>query len=255
MCDVNKITYDNKKYVLKIPKRFSIHGNIIVTKLVKKLAPVPKIIAHDLSKKVIGKEYVLYEYIPGAPIMNPGRAELKQIIRAIKKINKAPMEGFGWLSPEGKGYWKTWDEFVFKILGEKLRKGIRKKKISSSFASRIQKKFWDNQELFMNVKPKLLKTDTSLGNYIFNDGKLVAVIDFDFTMSGDPLWQVGHFISMYPKLTKDFMDLYKLNKVQKKKVWFYAMLRMCNTLPDVKDPVWTKGIQQSLKRFWRNPTL
>jgi len=131
----------------------------------------------NLQGNIVGmyrnKPYVLFEYIPGQHIDQPGEHHKQQIIQTVAWLQNLTHE----YRPKGKKY--RWNYNV--ELCQKLA-SVEAQKINTENASK--KLLWlEKQLLILNLPESLPKgichCDFHFSNLLFQDDQLVGILDFD----------------------------------------------------------------------------
>ncbi|MBI4141206.1 phosphotransferase, partial [Candidatus Woesearchaeota archaeon] len=119
------------------------------------------------------------------------------------------------------------------------------------------------KEYFTGQKGKLLHGDIGFDNIIVNNKNIAAVIDFEWSMSGDPAWDFAGYVdeygknrAMYEKLLQEYFKCLKEQGVKIdeenfrfriKLYWVIKLLFIANTFKKDKNFNW--AIQRFVKEI------
>ncbi|MDH6368333.1 aminoglycoside phosphotransferase (APT) family kinase protein [Paenibacillus sp. PastF-3] len=160
--------------------------------------PVPRVYAYDNSKEMISSEFFFMEKIVGQPY-NEIKEELssqqrmsieEELGRYSRLINEIPGERFGLFSASTPVKGTSWRE-TFKHLIMNLLEDARRLKVEmpiplESVEAEIKSRLHVMDAV---VKPRLIHWDLWDGNVFVREGRIVALIDWERALWGDPLME------------------------------------------------------------------
>lgn len=123
---------------------------------------------------------------------------LANIGRTIAGIHEVPTEGFGWTSPEGRGMFSSWDEYLLKALSKKdsLLDIARRNSLDTAVIE-------DGLELISNSsniykgEARLVHRDLGPDHILVDEGMVSGVIDFENCIGGDPVYDLARWDLLY----------------------------------------------------------
>lgn len=219
---VIKTNKDKRKYILKI--FFSTEQNYkreikLLTKLKKNtniLVPqIYKMSSHEITK---GREYVIYEYIEGKTLgqaLSEGYRLTEDFVRevaiSLAQIHSYKFDKGGFLDEnlnirEGLPPLISWYE---NFMGY-----IAKERLGKSIVDKINQVVKQNESILTELDKdiRLVHGDFQGTNILIRDNKLGGILDWEFTMAGHPLADIGQFFRyeeyFNEKLVKAFEDEY-----------------------------------------------
>ena len=206
---VHKI-YKNNDYILKVPKdQFEDFNNMrhfqiekvshqILSKNSIPAVPISQIFRKNVLIK--GKNVLQEKYVNGIVIDNSEINEFqrKEIVNIMLKVNKIKIERFGDIMPNGCGRYVSWKSYIGNSITNisDLIKSIPQSKLTLSV---------ENLKCQLSLVPQIkygvfLLLDTNSNNFIFNDNnRIIALVDVDHPISGDPLYEYGALKWFHPK--------------------------------------------------------
>lgn len=164
----------------------------------KGTVPVPEVYAYDNSKKLISSEFFFMEKIIGQPY-NEIKEELSpqqrisietELGRYCQLINEIQGERFGLFSASTPVKGTSWRE-TFQLLITNLLEDARRLKaempipietIEAEIISRLH-------VMDLVTEPRLVHWDLWDGNVFVREGRIVALIDWERALWGDPLME------------------------------------------------------------------
>jgi aminoglycoside phosphotransferase (APT) family kinase protein len=160
--------------------------------LQKTSVPVPRIIAFDESREVIGRDYIIMEKLPGAPLSERPCADFDAVFRevgaALSEVHKITSGKYGYLGEhrpmEPQDSWQE----AFTLMWESLLEDVEKTGQYSAddrlFMSGLLKSLAGVFD--RNVPASLLHMDIWAENLLVSGGSLSGVLDWDRALWGDP---------------------------------------------------------------------
>ncbi|KTD88053.1 phosphotransferase family protein [Paenibacillus etheri] len=164
----------------------------------KGTVPVPEVYAYDYSKKMISSEFFFMEKIIGRPYneikeeLSPQqRSEIEEELgRYSRIINEIQGEHFGLLSTSTQVKGTSWRE-TFKHLIMDLLEDARRLKVEMPIPLETVEAEIISRLYVMDVvtEPRLVHWDLWDGNVFVREGRIVALIDWERALWGDPLME------------------------------------------------------------------
>ncbi len=164
--------------------------------LAKANIPAPKVIWLDESRTILNADILITERLPGDSHSkywkNLGDEARTNLVEAsaniLFSIHKIKVESFGPLDTTSKKY-LSWNDY----LGECLQDFCQKVSTAKIFDNQteIERKVWTAFKkveplLALVLEPKLLHGDFHFANLIGIDSKISGVVDFEWSIGGDP---------------------------------------------------------------------
>jgi fructosamine-3-kinase len=196
------IDSDKGRFVLRIappddtPKLFyeidMMKSEVNVQRLVKENTdvPIPNIVCHDFSRKLIDRDYLIMEYLEG----RSGPFDDRELGRYVRQIHAIESAEYGYPEravPTGKAWPATFQSYVRLILDDCLSCGV----------------IDDGEYAIVDVSPSLLHLDLWTQNILTVDGRITAILDFDRGLYGDPELEFA-VLDTYGYSTPDFFEGY-----------------------------------------------
>ena len=199
----NNWVFEGANRILSIPRHTRVKSYAIRVAATYKLAsegvPVAEILEYFEGNEEI-PEYLIVRKIDGANVDLKGISETErecmhysagEILNRIHRIN---IEGYGRLEADLKGNKLSWKDFLDSFFEESLGRVKQNPELSDRYASILIEEYNKGKENIMPLKnSSFLHADFHLGNLLFKNGKVVAVLDLDIVTSGDPNWDTGHY--------------------------------------------------------------
>lgn len=164
----------------------------------KGTVPVPVVYAYDNSKKMISSEFFFMEKIIGQPYneikeeLSPQqRSEIEEELgRYSRIINEIQGEHFGLFSTSTHVKGTSWRE-TFKHLIKNLLEDARRLKVEMPIPLETVEAEIISRISVMDVvtEPRLVHWDLWDGNVFVREGRIVALIDWERALWGDPLME------------------------------------------------------------------
>lgn len=173
-----------------------IEAEIYVYSICRKIGvPCSNVLAHDTSKRVIDRDFIIVEYIPSAAMVNVELTEAQknhldfQIGKQLAKLHQVTGDSFGFVSRilEGK-YFKNWSDAIIFETEDIAERLVRSGGISGAERNALREVFYQSRGLLDEIKePHLLHTDLWTGNVLLNQDtmEIAAIIDSDRAVFGD----------------------------------------------------------------------
>jgi len=283
----NNLAYDvsiknpNKNLVVKLLK-CKFHKDIkiqsqkeqmIYKKILKKYPEfiLPKMLFFDSSKSLISIPYQINEKIEGISLNEvfeklKNKEEIFEQIGSIRsKLHSIKFRNFGNFDVNGKiriPYSSTYEKESkeMKRIFKNLKIG---KKVSKPFLEK-QIQTWNKikSKLTNDPKPCLCQGDPSFSNILLSIKNkkyyVKALIDFEFSHSGDPMSDVGRFwksfntriLPFLPNFIKGYSKYNKIPEDWKFRVFYYQWKQNLNSIEHIQNSSW-KGLTQKENKLRR----
>lgn len=160
--------------------------------------PVPEVYAYDNSKKLISSDFFFMEKIIGEPY-NEIKEELSleqrvkietELGRYCRIINEIPGERFGLFNTSTSITGNSWRDTFHKLIGSLLDDARRLKTEMPISLETIESEIISRLHVMDDVtEPRLVHWDLWDGNVFVRDGSIVALIDWERALWGDPLME------------------------------------------------------------------
>jgi aminoglycoside phosphotransferase (APT) family kinase protein len=155
--------------------------------------PAPEVIALDLSKSICPYHYIILTKIDGVPLIDDWASFTEQqkadagraAGRYLAMMHNIPLNGFGRLNFP-KTRWIDHIEWFFAEYAPiVLQRGIIDQRIYDRMRACI-----DNMRPIIDSVTigRLVHSDYQFENLLHRDGKITGIIDFEWSLSGDPSW-------------------------------------------------------------------
>jgi len=201
---LNNWVFEDSGRILTIPRHERVKNYNIRVSATRKLlsagVPVADILEHAPENEE-RPEYLFVKKVEGS---NVNLAELSsseresvhcsagQVLKLIHSIRE--VEGYGRFDSSLIGKNDSWLDFLDSFFEESLRRLDKNKTFWDKYANILIKEYEKGKiliEPFSN--PSFLHADFHLGNLLFKNEKVVAVLDLDLVTSGDINWDTGHY--------------------------------------------------------------
>lgn len=230
--------------------------------------PVAEVILHSFDKK--GNHFLVQRFVEGQQLsaVKNKLAYLKELAGILAYMHQINMQGTGLIefkTNKLKGTHKDWFIFLkiktFQCLNAVFaEKQSQKDDILSLekyklFCKKLNVFFSKHQEYFTGAKGKLLHGDISFDNILVNNQRIAALIDFEWSMSGDPAWDFAGYVDeksrnskMYENLLQEYFKCLKKQGVKIdeanfrfriKLYWTIKLLFIAHTFKKDKNFNWT----------------
>ena len=176
--------------------------------------PCSTVLACDCSRSLIGRDFMVVEYIPSvamcdAGLDQPRRHELYlQLGRYLRRLHSVEGEGFGFVSRMlADRSFARWSEALCFEIGDFTSRLERWGGLSASEAESVRAAYRGHAALFDEITvPRLLHTDIWEGNVLLDreTGEILAVIDGDRAMFGDPDFEFASPWGSVPPLREGY---------------------------------------------------
>jgi len=199
----NNWVFDGGDRILTIPRHKRVRDYKIRVRATQELIsygiPTPRVLEYSPKKEDLS-EYLIVEKINGEHVnlSKKGKKERDIIHKSageiLKEIHQIPCEGFGRLDALMIGTSNYWKEFIDSFFRESLNRLSKTEYLFKKYGYKVQEEYEKGLENMINLsKPKFLHADYHIGNLLFNNGKVTAVMDLDIVSGGDQAWDTGHY--------------------------------------------------------------
>lgn len=143
--------------------------------------PVPEIIYHDFSRKIIDSDYLVMEFLEG----RSGPFTEEELGEYVRQIHSIESDVYGYperAAPVGKRWPEVFHTYFGLILKDCLSCGVIDDSEHEYFMSMYER----HAGAIVDVRPSLLHLDLWVQNILTVDGQITAILDFDRGLYGDP---------------------------------------------------------------------
>jgi len=199
----NNWVFEYKNRILMIPRHERVKSYAIRVKATQFLSskgiPVSEIL--DYSPGNNGTpEYLVVNRADGEhpDLLKSTSLERERVHRSAGEIlvgihNLASLR-YGRFNPDLLGEDSSWVEFTDNFFAESIRRVKKSSDLYAKFGRLLEEEYQKGREEIVNFSaPSFLHADFHLGNLLFKNGQVSAVLDLDIVTSGDPNWDSGHY--------------------------------------------------------------
>lgn len=177
----------------------------------KNKIPVPNVLlVENFLDSDNKKQICIEEKLPGQAlsslIKDLKEKELIELLRksgkVLSSIHTIPVLGFGIIDDQGKGEFKTNEEYILKMRVENKEKyevAAENNEMDVSIITRSFKYLEKYLDVYKKTKSVLLHGDFSAQHLFFDEGMLTGVIDFEGACGGDPVRDLAWWDYFSPK--------------------------------------------------------
>jgi aminoglycoside phosphotransferase (APT) family kinase protein len=199
----NNWVFEQGDRILTIPKHERVKNYFLRVKATEFLhshgIPVSEILDYSPESNRF-PEYLLVKKVEGEHIDLPKStlSEKESVHRSageiLCEIHSLPCSGYGRLQPNLLGENGSWVDFADKFFEESINRVKKSPGLYSRFGRILEEEYeMGRKDLIDFSLPFFLHADFHLGNLLFKNGKVSAVLDLDIVSSGDPNWDRGHY--------------------------------------------------------------
>lgn len=252
---VYKVISDRKIYVFRINalpelfKEFHFFQDIwAMEKLKEKKLPFLKIYLVDVSRKKYTSDFEVLEETKGISLhelwktnhISPNHifnfGKLVANIHKIKTSEFGPFHIRSLINNSAQGVYNTWREYFLKNLEQHLSLCYKYKIITSGGVKRIRTLLLT--EKYNLLHPVLLHGDLANHNVFARNGKITALIDWEDSISGDPVYDMAFYITgIYENLNlsssfiRGYASVSELPPDFDNKFWLYFLrISLCKAI-------------------------
>jgi len=170
--------------------------------------PIPQIIRIDCCKD---QYFAISPFFPGVALESLPFAELEQAIpgllsmlSALQSVDLSTIEGFGTLTPEGKGAFHCWTDALLDVNNDRpdsLTHGWRAALTEFPEWQCKFERFYEELTKLVRYCPEhkhLIHSDLLYQNLLVDNRNISAVLDWGCAMVGDPLYDYAMFAFFEP---------------------------------------------------------
>ncbi len=199
----NNWVFEFGESIFTVPRHERVKNYAIRVKATQFLAskgiPVAEIL--DYSPEEEGKpEYLLVKKVEGSNInlLTSSKKEREKIHQSagevLQTIHNLTRFGYGRLDEDLKGENKSWLDFTDDFFIESIRRVKLSPNLYDRFGKLLEEEYTSGkQNITSPCSGSFLHADFHLGNLLFKNEKISAVLDLDIVSSGDPCWDSGHY--------------------------------------------------------------
>ena len=159
--------------------------------------PVPTVVALDVSKSIIPYHYIILTKIEGRPLIDDW-AEFSETQRReagetagryLAMMHDIAFDGFGDLLRLRSDPLPNWYDHVDQFF-ERYGLSVVARHILDAAVYRRMRGCIDGMRPTLEVLPvgRLVHSDYQFENLLHRDGVITGIIDFEWSLSGDPIW-------------------------------------------------------------------
>ena len=213
----NNWVFLTNELVMSIPR----NGNKIQYNI--RVAATKKLMEHNIPTTDVvdynnknGIEYIITKKIEGSNIdlnkisLNERNELHFNTGKILKNVHSIKTESFGRMDEKSIGTSKTWKKFVENYFLESMNRVYKTKFLVDKYGRKIESSFTNNLNLCDTVNnPSFLHGDYHLGNLLFKNNRVSALLDLDIVTSGDTAWDIGHYSRTFNKSRKEGMKHFR----------------------------------------------
>jgi len=222
-----KFSLGDSSFVIRLshtPENF--HRDRISAEWSSPALPIPKIIELGSQQN---QHYAISPFYPGEAFEMMPVDDLRQTIpgflsmmTAMQSVNLDSFDGFGTLTPAGKGEFSSWPEALLDVNSDRpdnLNHGWKEALSKTPKAQQQYDQFYKQLTRLVQYCPgqkSLIHSDLLYQNLLVHNHKISAVLDWGCAMFGDPLYDIAMFDFFEPW----FPAFTQVNLVQRMKQSF-----------------------------------
>lgn len=179
-------TSADERFVYRLRKANDCRREAAVMAMARKLVPVPKVLAHD-------RGWCLMEFVEGEPLLDSIR-HVAQAATLIPKLASLQFERPGWFDEGGEV-----GDFPFTFDDEGLHDAMLdepqvRQWLGEDLAQEVRLLLDRERERMprLSAKPCLVHADFNPSNILVREGKVVALLDWEFSHSGTSWMDIGN---------------------------------------------------------------
>ena len=199
----NNWVFEQGDRILTIPKHERVKDYVVRVKATEFLhsheIPVSEILNYSSENKGV-PEYLLVKKVEGEHVdlskstLSEKESVHKSAGEVLSAIHNLPCSGYGRLQPNLMGEDDSWVDFTDKFFEESINRVKKSPGLYSRFGRDLEKAYQEGRISLTHFSlPYFLHADFHLGNLLFKNGQISAVLDLDIVSSGDPNWDSGHY--------------------------------------------------------------
>jgi aminoglycoside phosphotransferase (APT) family kinase protein len=179
--------------------------------------PAPRVYAVDTSRTVLALDYEILEEVhaPSLQQFNDDEPRMQALFRQLgevaARVHAIPLDGFGFLDVRPllapgadartalRGIHSTWRAYVELNLAEHVAACGRIGALTTAEADQVLSVFEANAARLAAVAPRLLHGDLGSHNVLTDGTAVVALIDWEDCLAGDPVFDVALWATFQPE--------------------------------------------------------
>jgi aminoglycoside phosphotransferase (APT) family kinase protein len=162
--------------------------------------PTPRVLLLDRTPQ---GAFCIEEKLPGTPldvVLERGEwpgAAIEQLGALLAAIHGVPVEGFGYLQPDGRAWPGTFAEMMLhlpdpgELASAAVRWGIPVRQVERGLELLA-----DHRELYRWDTPRLVHGDFTLGHILVDGDRVSGILDMQECFGGHPIWDLMMWDSM-----------------------------------------------------------
>jgi aminoglycoside phosphotransferase (APT) family kinase protein len=199
----NNWVFEDGCRILTIPRHERVKGYAIRVAAANKLKsggiPVAEIL--EYSKEQDGNpEYLIVQKVDGcnADLTKMSIRERESAHRSagevLGRVHSILCSDYGRLDKNLVGVDICWEKFTDDFFRESLGRVEKTPDLWQRYGQFLIGEYEKGRGILRQVqKPSFLHADFHMGNILFKDGKVAAILDLDLVTSGDTNWDTGHY--------------------------------------------------------------
>jgi len=199
----NNWVFEYRDRILMIPRHERVKSYAIRVKAIQFLSsngiPVSKILNYFPGDNGT-PEYLMVEKVDGEHpnMLKSTSLEREKVHQSAGEIlvamHNLDSSRYGRFKPDLVGENISWIEFTDNFFAESIGRVKQSSELYAKFGRVLEEEYQKGRADIINFStPSFLHADFHLGNLIFKNGKVSAVLDLDIVTSGDPNWDSGHY--------------------------------------------------------------
>lgn len=254
---INDVFSIDRKYVVKIntghPNIHKLKKEKEIYELLLNKIPVPKVYGFDSSKEVLPYSYIVMKHVGDSSLefvykelsKKRGEGWLVKIGELLASIHSIKFDHYGEDFSKNDFQGDTnYKDYLKRYIGSICQKIKESNELENQEIDRI-KEFFLNSPLFkINPEPSLLHGNFIPNNILVANGKIKAVVDWEWCRSGHNEEEVATFLYRNLKLDKDSVKSFRqgyeriiqLSPEFEERLYAYNLLYYLRVLPEV--PKW-----------------
>ncbi len=217
----------------------------ILEELNRRKLPVPKIYATNIDAVKYPVRYQIMEFIDAPSLQqlyHKNTINLKSIAKEfglfLAELHQLKYPNFGFINTDILlkekrfcGIDSTWADYFNKCLPKHIGYLREKKIVTGKVIQQIEKIFAQNKKLLELNEGSLLHRDFAYWNILGTSNKILAVIDWDDAVIGDPADDLGivncfNSPEFMENLLKSYNQIVPVDEIFRRKIHFYTLRNM-----------------------------
>lgn len=159
--------------------------------------PAPAHAIADVSRQIVPVEYMVLSYVHGGAVIDTARQLTPTQSRALAhevggilaQIHSVTYTGFGPLFALSQGGLKTWHDFIYNYFTEYATRAQTSGADTDDIIAQMSRWLDALEPRFRHIPyGALAHTDYHFENILQQGGRVTAVVDWEWAVSGDPSW-------------------------------------------------------------------